>query len=87
MACVTTHRTGGVVQGPGLCCSQVASGALAKAIGSVGPATTNAKTGKCGHCEVVASTSRKHPGRPVLRWKFGGTMCPSTVHGCCALVS
>lgn len=89
MACVTTHKSTGVVQGPGLCCSQVQSGQLGKTIGSVGPATTvTTKSGpRCGHCEVVASRSAKHPGRPSLRFKFGGTMCASGAHGCCALLA
>jgi hypothetical protein len=85
MACETTHRVTSKTQGPGLCCSQIQSGALAKAIGSSVLVTT--ATGKCGHCSVRASTSTKpsRHGRPVLRFTFGGSGCPSAGTGCCAL--
>lgn len=84
MACTTTHA-GGPVQGPGLCCSAVQSGQLAKNIGATVLVTDAG--GHCGHCSVVASTSRKHPGRPVLRYRRGGAGCPTSGTGCCALAA
>lgn len=87
--CTTTH-SGPPVQGPGLCCAQVQSGALAPTIGSHVQVTVNTKAGpRCGTCRVVASTSRKpsHAGKPRLLFTFGGPGCPSTNRGCCALIA
>lgn len=82
-ACANTHST--KTQGAGLCCSAVTSGALAKTIGSTAMVTTAG--GHCGHCSVVASNSKKHPGRAVLRFRMGGPGCPTKGSGCCALLS
>lgn len=83
MACTNTHSAR--TQGPGLCCRMISSGALAPTIGASVQVTDAA--GHCGHCSVVASTSRKHPGRPVLRYKRGGAGCPTSAQGCCALLA
>lgn len=83
MACTNTHST--KTQGQGLCCQQVASGALAPTIGATVMVTDSA--GHCGHCSVVASKNKKHPGRPVLRYKRGGPGCPTSTSGCCALLA
>jgi hypothetical protein len=40
---------------------------------------------KCGTCMIVGSSSRKHQGRPVLKFIHGGAQCPSSTTGCCAL--
>jgi hypothetical protein len=40
---------------------------------------------KCGSCMIVGSTSRKHPGKPVLKFVPGGPSCPTAGTGCCAL--
>ena len=89
MPCVNTHST--KTQGAGLCCAQVASGALSPTIGSsvmvtTAPSTANPQ-GRCGTCRVVASTSKKpsQAGKPRLRFSFGGPGCPTAAHGCCAL--
>jgi hypothetical protein len=84
MACVTTHA-GGKVQGAGLCCSMVQSGQLGKTIGSTVMVTDAG--GHCGTCNVVASKSKKHLGRPVLRYKRGGPGCPTGGTGCCAMTA
>lgn len=80
-SCTNMHST--QTQGPGLCCSQIASGALAPTIGASVQVTT--ATGKCGTCSVVPSRSKKHAGKPRLQFHFGGPLCPSTSRGCCAL--
>jgi hypothetical protein len=85
MACVDRHS--GTVQGPGLCCQQVASGALPRTIGAAVLVTDSG--GHCGHCMVVGSKSKKHPGVPVLAYRrgnpLGTTGCPISSRGCCAL--
>lgn len=82
-ACVTTHTA--KVQGGGLCCNAVASGQLGKTIGSTVLVTDAG--GHCGHCSVVPSTSKKHLGKPVLRYRRGGPGCPVSGTGCCALTA
>lgn len=84
MPCVTTH-SGGPIQGAGLCCTAVQNGTLPKTIGSTVLVTT--ASGRCGHCSVRASTSKRHPGKPVLRFNFGGPGCPTRGTGCCALTA
>jgi hypothetical protein len=44
-------------------------------------------TGKCGTCMIVGSSSLKHSGRPVLKFRPGGPGCPTTSRGCCALTT
>jgi hypothetical protein len=104
MPCVTTHRTSGKVQGPGLCCSQVgvAGGLVAPPAGTTLPqylagqadagqipagriVGVTTATGKCGSCMVVGSSSKKHLGKPVLKFIPGGPTCPTAGTGCCAL--
>jgi hypothetical protein len=100
MACNTTH-SGGRVQGAGKCCQLVQSGQLvppppgttlpAYTPGSSGtlPANRRAQTtdssGHCSTCMIVGSSSRKHPGKPVLRFIRGGPGCPTSGTGCCAM--
>jgi hypothetical protein len=99
MACVTKHST--KVAGNGVCCAQVASGALATTAitlptYSAGGLATNptlphvqvtSLTGRCGTCWIAGSKSPKHPGKPVLKYTPGGPGCPSTGTGCCALTT
>jgi len=47
---------------------------------------TTAK-GHCAHCMIVGSRSVAHPGKPVLKFMYGGPTCPSTVTGCCAMAA
>jgi hypothetical protein len=100
MPCNTTH-SGGRVQGAGKCCQLVQSGQLvpppagttlpAYTPGSSGtlPANRRAQTtdasGHCSTCMIVGSSSRKHPGKPVLRFIRGGPGCPTSGTGCCAM--
>jgi hypothetical protein len=100
MPCNTTH-SGGRVQGAGKCCQLVQSGQLvpppagttlpAYTPGSSGtlPANRRAQTtdaaGHCATCMIVGSSSRKHPGKPVLRFIRGGPGCPTSGTGCCAM--
>lgn len=41
--------------------------------------------GHCASCMIVGSTSRKHPGKPVLKFLRGGPSCPTAGTGCCSL--
>jgi hypothetical protein len=98
MACVTTH-SGPRVQGPGLCCQAVATGALtppppgttlpqyipgmAKTLPAGRITQVTDAAGHCASCMIVGSSSRKNPGAPVLKFIRGGPSCPSTMHGCC----
>jgi hypothetical protein len=41
--------------------------------------------GHCASCMIVGSTSRKHPGKPVLKFVRGGPACPTAGTGCCSL--
>jgi hypothetical protein len=97
MACVNTHST--KVQGAGLCCTAVQSGLLTPpAPGVILPqyAPGQAATlppgritqvtdagGHCASCMIVGSSSKKHPGKPVLKFIRGGPTCPSSGTGCC----
>ena len=99
MACTTTHS--GKLQGAGLCCAAVASGALTPppagqtlpvyTPGSAGTIPITRRTevttanGHCGTCMIVGSKSPKHPGKPVLKFINGGPGCPTSGTGCCAL--
>lgn len=100
MPCVSTHSS--KVQGAGLCCQAVTSGALQPPP----PGTTLPvyqpggsfllppgritqvvdASGHCSSCMIVGSSSKKHPGRPVLKFIRGGPGCPSGTGACCALV-
>ena len=88
--CTNSHRTTTVSQGPGACCRALAQSGQAAAVG-VRVAATN-KAGKCFVCEVVQSTSSRHPGKLVFR--KGKSMvpgsnvsCPTAQEGCCALAA
>jgi hypothetical protein len=91
------------IQGPGTCCAAFAA---YKAAGSpAGPIQVGARIrandskGNCIVCEVKSSTSKRHPGRPVIKRGKGmgpaydmslGQVtqgCPSSTGGCCALLS
>jgi hypothetical protein len=101
VACVTTHSS--KVQGAGLCCQAVQSGALiAPPAGTILPQYTPGSArnlpagritavtdaqGHCGSCMIVGSSSKKHPGAPALKFIRGGPQCPSSTQGCCALNS
>lgn len=41
--------------------------------------------GHCASCMIVGSTSKKHPGKPVLKFVRGGPTCPTSSTGCCAM--
>jgi len=41
--------------------------------------------GHCASCMIVGSASKKHPGKPVLKFVRGGPACPTAGTGCCAL--
>jgi hypothetical protein len=41
--------------------------------------------GHCASCMIVGSTSKKHPGKPVLKFVRGGPLCPTAGTGCCSL--
>jgi hypothetical protein len=47
--------------------------------------TTTHPNGLCGSCMIVGSASKKHPGKPVLKFVPGGPTCPTAGTGCCAL--
>lgn len=99
MACTSVHST--KVQGPGTCCLAVQSGALTPPpAGTTLPqytpgtaasypagriATVTDSAGHCASCLIVGSSSRKHPGRPVLKFIRGGPACPTSSQGCCIL--
>ncbi len=101
MACVTTHSS--KVQGAGLCCAAVQSGALTPPppgttlpVYTPGQAytlppgritTVTDSAGHCASCMIVGSSSRKHPGRPVLKFIRGGPSCPTAGTGCCAMAA
>jgi hypothetical protein len=101
MPCSTTHST--KVQGAGLCCAAVASGALTPPPpGTILPAYTPGQAstlppgrittvtdsgGHCASCMIVGSRSAKHPGRPVLKFIRGGPSCPTAGTGCCAMAA
>jgi hypothetical protein len=36
---------------------------------------------------IVGSSSRSHPGKPVLKFIRGGPGCPTGGSGCCAMVA
>lgn len=99
VACTTYHSA--KTQGPGTCCLAVQSGALTPPpagtilpvytpgsaaslpIGRIAQVTDSA--GHCASCMIVGSSSRKHPGRPVLKYIRGGPSCPTSSQGCCTL--
>lgn len=88
--CTNTHEVTSQVQGPGVCCAALAASGLKPAPG-VRVAATN-KDGKCFVCEVKASTSKKNPGALVFKRgknQVPGSQvnCPSSSHGCCALLA
>lgn len=99
MACTPKHSA--KVAGNGVCCAQVASGALATTAltlpqynpGGLGTNPTlphvqvTSTTGRCGTCWIAGSKSPKHPGKPVLKYTPGGPGCPTTSTGCCALTT
>lgn len=101
VACNTTHSS--KVQGAGICCAAVQSGALTvPPPGTTLPAYTPGQAatlpagrrtqvvdagGHCSTCMIVGSSSRKHPGRPVLRFIRGGPGCPTSGTGCCAMTA
>lgn len=103
VACTTTHRVSSNVQGAGLCCQAVQSGLLTPPpkgttlpVYTPGSASTlpagritvvTDAAGHCASCMIVGSASKKHPGRPVLKFIRGGPSCPSATGGCCALAA
>jgi hypothetical protein len=91
MACVNQHNVTTKAQGPGKCCAAYSAAFGAGHIPQIGERVSalDAK-GHCFVCEVKASTSKKHAGRPVfkrgLSQVIGSTVsCPTTTQGCCAL--
>jgi hypothetical protein len=101
VACTYKHSS--TVQGPGLCCQAVQNGGLiVPPAGTILPQYTpgSAATlpagrhvqvvdsgGHCATCMIVGSTSKKHPGKPVLKFIRGGPGCPTSSTGCCALTA
>ena len=85
MACANMHTQTSRVQGPGTCCAALAASGQAPAIGVRVAATS--KTGKCFVCQVVASTSKKHPGALVFHRGKSLGLCPTVSEGCCALAA
>lgn len=99
MACNTTHSS--KVAGAGLCCNAVQQGLLTPpapgttlpvytpgSSGTLPPGravTVSDTAGHCGTCMIVGSSSRKHPGKPVLKYIRGGFGCPTAGTGCCAM--
>jgi hypothetical protein len=84
-ACADTHRTSSVSQGPGPCCRAIASSGQAPRVG-LRVAATDAR-GRCIVCEVKASTSKKNPGAMVIKRGKSMGLCPTSAHGCCALLA
>jgi hypothetical protein len=93
MACATTHSTTTKAQGPGVCCAALSAAGYGP--GNPPPIGTRVaaqnRLGNCIVCQVSASTSRKHPGVPVIRrgksFVAGSAVsCPTSSGGCCALV-
>lgn len=81
--CTPTHTVTTHVAGPGLCCKMV--GPAFHKIGDTAKVTD--KKGHCGTCEIVPSKSAKHTGRPVFKFVRGGQLCPTSVKGCCGLLT
>lgn len=98
MACATSHNVSSQVQGPGVCCAALTAAGFGPGnpppIGTRVAAMTAATSKTASHCivcQVSASTSKKHPGAPVIKrgknFVAGSTVnCPTTAGGCCALV-
>jgi hypothetical protein len=96
--CVPKHSS--TVQGAGLCCQQVGAGLTAPPPNTILPVYQPGQAatlppgrivgvtdagGHCASCMIVGSTSKKHPGQPVLKFIRGGPSCPKSRTGCCAL--
>jgi hypothetical protein len=82
--CVNTHKVSTEAQGPGVCCAALAASGQAPAVG-VRLATTD-KNGKCFVCEITTSHSPKHAGQLVFKRGKSQGLCPTSTHGCCALL-
>ena len=82
-ACVNTHNVTTKTQGPGICCSHMPAGA--PHVGMRWAATD--KKGHCFVCEIKASTSQKHPGQMVIKRGRSAGLCPTSVGGCCRLLT
>lgn len=99
--CSPTHSV--KTQGAGLCCAAVAAGQLVKPpAGTTLPvytpgAAASLPTGRiaqvtdsgghCASCMIVGSSSRKHFGKPVLKFIRGGPGCAVAGSGCCAMAA
>lgn len=85
-ACANTHAVSTLAQGPGPCCRALAASGQAPAIG-LRLATTDRK-GKCIVCEITSSKAKNAaPGQMVFKRGKAGQLCPTSRHGCCALLS
>jgi hypothetical protein len=85
-ACVTTHKgVAPTIQGAGVCCAAFSASGLPRAVGTR-VATTDAR-GRCMVCEIKASTSKKNPGALVFKRGKSLGLCPTSAHGCCALLA
>lgn len=73
------------VPGFGTCCRASQQGLTptggATGAGRAFTMTTHTGTTRCARCDVVASTSHKHPGRPVFKFQWVSGSAPSPV-GC-----
>ena len=83
-ACINTHTASSQVQGPGTCCAALAASGQTPHVGLRLAATD--KRGKCFVCEVKASTSRHNAGAMVFKRGKSAGICPTSSHGCCALL-
>lgn len=72
---------------PGTTLSPYTPGSAAQLMAQGRATTVTDSAGHCGTCMIVGSTSRKHPGKPALKFIRGGPSCPSSATGCCALVA
>jgi hypothetical protein len=84
--CVDTHTVDNIAQGPGPCCT-----AMRQHGGRPTPGLRLAavnKKGKCFVCEVKVSTAKNAaPGTLVFKHGKSAGICPTTTHGCCALLA
>lgn len=84
--CVNTHSATSLVQGPGMCCAALAASGQAPHIGL--RIAARDKRGKCVVCEIAASTAKNAaPGQMKFKRGKSAGLCPTSRHGCCALLT
>ena len=73
-------------QGNGVCCTAAQQGLLNRPFKFTIQSGCMAGQQRCGQCDVVSSTSKKHPGAQVFRFKFHkNAECGIGPRGCAAL--